>query len=375
MIERPLRAADRLQQRRPVLAVPVAVWSKFNDDQAGNLAALVAYYAFAALFPLLLVLVTVLNIVLANSPSLRKELLNSALAQYPVIGQQITGNLGSISGTGVPLVIGIVLLVLGTRGLAGAMQNALCEVWGIRREDRPGFPMSQLWAMALMFTVGLGFIVTTFLSGLAAGTGHVISGPAAYIGAAGISLTLNVGVFWLGFRLATVFKVRWRDLRTGAVIAAFCWQVLQVVGGYVVGHQFNRASDLYGTFGIVLGLLAWLFLQAEVTLYAAETDVVLSRRLWPRSILPGKRSPAAEAAPRTSSETVSPGESWKTGDAPRGKHARQEGPSSLGGAPVKDGEADAGGRRSAPSAQGSRQSAKSGQPTSDKSDKKAGSAR
>lgn len=337
-----MRAVDRFQQRRRVFAFPVAVWSKFNDDQAGNLAALVAYYGFAALFPLLLVLVTVLNIVLANNPSLHKELLNSALAQYPVIGTQITASLGSISGTGVPLIFGIIFLLLGTRGLAGAMQNAICEAWGISREDRPGFPMSQVWAMALMFTVGLGFIVTTFLSGLAAGTGHVISGAVAYVGAVVISLVLNVGVFWLGFRLATVFKVRWRNLRTGAIIAAVCWQVLQVVGGYVVGHQLNRASNLYGTFGIVLGLIAWLFLQAEVTLYAAEVDVVLARGLWPRSILPGERSSPAETAPRSSSEAVSPDTSGKTGEVSKGKHARPEEPSSD---------------------------------TSDKSDKKAGSAR
>lgn len=138
--ERPLRAVDRFQQRHPVLAVPVGVWSKFNDDQAGNLAALIAYYAFVALFPLLLILVTVLDIVLKNDPALRDTLLNSALAQYPVIGPQIKSHLGSISASGVPLVIGLVFLLLGARGVAGAMQNAMCEVWGIKKEQRPASP-------------------------------------------------------------------------------------------------------------------------------------------------------------------------------------------------------------------------------------------
>jgi membrane protein len=286
VIEKRLDAADRFQQRRPVLAFPIAVWSKFNDDRAGNLAALISYYGFAALFPLLLVLVTVLNIVLKNDAALRAKLLTSALSQYPVIGPQIKSSLGSISGTGLPLVVGIVLLLLGARGVAGAMQNALCEVWGIERKRRPGFPLSILWSMALIFTVGIGFVVTTFLSGLAGGAGHVISGAGAYVGAVVISLVLNIGVFWLSFRIATVRQVRWRDLRLGATIAAVSWQVLQVAGGYVISHQLHRASELYGTFGIVLGLLAWLFLQAEVTLYAVEVDVVRVRRLWPRSILP-----------------------------------------------------------------------------------------
>ena len=276
--------ADRLQRRRLWLAFPVAVWKKFQDDQAGRLAALISYYGFAATFPLLLVLVTVLNITLKNNPTLHHDLLSSALAQYPVIGQYI--HLNSLPETGLPLAIGIVFLVFGARGLAGAMQNALCEVWDVPRDSRPGFPWSQIYGMALVFAVGIGLLVTTFLSGLAGGAGHVLTGAGAHIGAVAISLLLNVGVFWLSFRLATAGRVPWHDLRIGAAIAAVVWQVLQIAGGYVVSHQLHRASSLYGAFGVVLGMLAWLYLQAEVTLYAAEVDVVLVRRLWPRSLKP-----------------------------------------------------------------------------------------
>src|SRR6202035_3641642 len=304
-IERPLRGVDRFQQRLPVLAFPVGVWSKFNDDQAGNLAALIAYYAFAALFPLLLVLVTVLDIVLKNDPSLRDSLLNSALSQYPVIGPQIKSNLGSIGASGLPLVIGVVFLLLGARGVAGAMQNAMYEIWGIKKERRPGFPLQQLWAFALVLTVGIGFIVTTFLSGVAGGAGHLLNGAVAHVGAVAISLVLNVGVFWLSFKIATAWQVPWRELRIGSAIAAVCWQALPGGGGYVGGHQLHRANELYGIFGVVLGLLAWLFLQAEVTLYAAETDVVLARRLWPTSVLPAQTDePALENEPAQENEPV-----------------------------------------------------------------------
>src|SRR6185312_4502897 len=143
--------------------------------------------------------------------------------------------------------------------------------------------------------VGTGFVVTTFLSGVAGGVGNLIHGAVAYIGTVAVSLILNVGMFWLTFKMATAWQVPWRRLRTGAVLAAVCWQVLQSVGGYFIGHQLHRASELYGTFGIVLGLMAWLFLQAEMTLYAAEVDVVLARRLWPRSIRPAQTGePAGE---------------------------------------------------------------------------------
>src|SRR6516165_1538410 len=275
---------DRTQQRLPWLAFPIAVWKKFGDDQAGNLAALIAYYGFVATFPLLLVFVTVLNITLKNNPKLQHALLNSALAQYPVVGDQIKNNLHAPNTSGLPLVIGIVILLLGARGVANAIQNALCEVWGIPRADRPAFPWSFLYSMALIFAVGGGLVATTFLSGLAGGLGHVLNAAVAQIATIAVSLVLNVGVFWLAFRLATIRRIPWRDLRIGAAIAAVVWQVLQLVSGYVVSHQLSHASSLYGTFGVVLGLLAWLYLQAEVTLYAAEVDVVLVRRLWPRSI-------------------------------------------------------------------------------------------
>ena len=291
---RTLSAADRFQQRSPALALPVAVWSKFRDDRAGNLAALIAYYGFVAIFPLLLVLVTVLSIVLRNDPSLQASLVNSAVSQYPVIGPEIQRSLGTLPGAGLPLVIGLALLLLGARGVAGAMQNAMFEVWDIAEERRPNFLMSQLLGLVLVFTMGTGFIVTTFLSGVAGGLGHVINGAVAYVGTVLVSLVLNVGVFWLGFRLATAFQVRWRDVRTGAVIAAACWQVLQLAGGLVVGHLLRRSSELYGTFGIVLGLLGWLYLEAEVTLFAAEVDVVRARRLWPRSIMPAEPGEPAE---------------------------------------------------------------------------------
>jgi uncharacterized BrkB/YihY/UPF0761 family membrane protein len=225
-----------------------------------------------------------------------------------VIGQQIKTQLGSIPGTGLPLIIGAVLLLLGARGVANAMQNALCEVWGIPRKSRPGFPMSQVWSFALLLTVAIGFIVTTFLSGLAGGAGHLLTGVGATVGAVLVSLVLNVGVFWLGFRLATARLVRWRDLLVGALIAGVIWQVLQVAGGYVVSHQLHRANELYGTFGVVLGLVAWLYLQAEATLWAAEVDVVLAKRLWPVSMLAESESESestdADAAPSVAVPTA-----------------------------------------------------------------------
>ena len=311
-IDKAVGAADRFQQRQPWLAFPVAVWKKFSDDQAGNLAALISYYALAAIFPLLLVLGTVLDIVLKNNPALRATLIKSALAQYPVIGPQIKSQLHEVSGSGLALVVGIVLLVYGARGAAAAMQNAMCEVWGVPRDQRPGFPWSLGYNLLLTLTVGIGFMLTTFLSGLAGGAGHVLTGAGAHISAIIVSFALNVAMFWTAFRLASVLKVPWGELKYGAVVAAIVWQVLQLAGGYIISHQLQRASSLYGTFGAVLGLMAWMYLQAEVTLYAAQIDAVLVRRLWPRSL----KSDTGEQ-PRVAGQMRDPDGVGRAGDSDR----------------------------------------------------------
>ena len=181
---RAIRAADDFQQRHRWLALPVAVWKKFGDDSAGNLAALIAYYGFVSIFPLLLVLVTVLSIVLKNDPGLQHRLLNSALAQYPVVGQQLR-SIGPLHETGPALVIGLVGTFIGARSVATAMQNALNTVWEIPIARRPGFPWSWLRSFGLILVIGLGLIGTTVLSSIAAGAGSVLTGAGSEPSSAG----------------------------------------------------------------------------------------------------------------------------------------------------------------------------------------------
>jgi membrane protein len=309
--ERAMRGLDLVQRGHAWLAFPVAVWKKFGDDQAGNLAALIAYYGFASLFPLLLVFVTVLDIVLRNAPTLRNQVLNSTFGQFPVIGPQLQANVHSLNATGPALVIGLILTFLGARGVAGAVQNALNSVWSVPYYRRPGFPWNLLRGVAMIIVVGLGLIVTAFLSGLAAGVGHVISGASGHIVTVAASLLVNIGVFWLAFRLASAREVTWREHFPGALMSAVVWQILLLAGTYIVGHQLTHSTSLYGVFGIVLGLLAWLYLQAQATLYAVEAAVVRARRLWPRGLAPpltaqDRRAFAlyAEATQRNADESV-----------------------------------------------------------------------
>ncbi len=196
--DKAIKAVDRFQRRFPWLAFPVAVWKKFGDDQAGNLAALVAYYAFASILPLLLILVTVLDIVLRDHQALKNSLEKAAVKNYGTLGTDLINSLGSFHGTGPALVIGIVLTFLGARGVANAMQNALNSVWEVPKADRPGFPWNYLRSFGLILAVGLGEIGTSVLSAFITG-GNILPGFALKIPATIVTLLFNIGLFWLTF--------------------------------------------------------------------------------------------------------------------------------------------------------------------------------
>lgn len=281
-----MRAVDKFQQRRRALAFPIAVWKKFGDDSAGSLAALIAYYAFASIFPLLLVLVTVTGIVLRGHPALENTVKSKAAADFPGYGKTLIDSVGSMHGAGFALVIGIILTLLGARGVASAAQNAFNAVWAVPMVRRPGFAPATLRSIGLLLTVGLGEIVTLIISGLAGGAGNAFTGAGAYVAATAVALILNVGLFWLAFRLGTSPEVAGRDLWLGAIISAVAWQILQSVGTYLLRNDVAKAGAASGTFALVLGLLAWFYLQAEITLYAIEASVVHTRKLWPRSMFP-----------------------------------------------------------------------------------------
>jgi YihY family inner membrane protein len=275
--KRPLRAADRLQQRHPALAVPAAVVKKFGDDSGGRLAGLIAYRGFLSLFPLLLLLTAVLGYVLAGDPQLRSETVDSALGRFPVIGEQI--QTGSLSGSGVALAIGIAGTLIAGLGVVLATEEALNRVWGTPRLDRPGFLAVRLRALALLALLGGLTLASTVLGGLIGG--------GAFGTAWGliVSLTANLLVFAAVFRLLTSAPVSLRALLPGTVVAAIGWTALQLVGGWFVEHEIRNAAPTYGTFAVVIGLLAWIQLGATLTVLAAELNVVRARRLWPRSLL------------------------------------------------------------------------------------------
>ncbi|MGZ4359597.1 MAG: YihY/virulence factor BrkB family protein [Gaiellaceae bacterium] len=272
-------AFDRFQQRHRWLGFPLAVLQKYSDDQGSYLAATITYYAFFAVFPLLLVLTTVLGFVLRGHRHLYQSIVNSALAELPVIGPELGKH--SLRGSGLALGLGLAAALWAGMGVFLAAQNAMNHLWGVPFKRRPDFLRARGRALLLMVLLGGGTLATTILAGLASfGAGY---GVAWRIGSIVLSTALNFGLFWVGFRVLTARDVSWRQLRGGAIGASVLYEGLQTLGGYYVGHVLRNASNLYGTFALVIGLLSLIYLGAHITLLAAEANVVATRRLWPRS--------------------------------------------------------------------------------------------
>ena len=280
--ERLVRRVDAFQQRHRLPAFVFGVVKKFGDDRAGSLAALMAFYGFLALFPLLLLTVTVLGFIAQHNPDFQQRLVDSALSDFPVIGDQIKQNVKALHGTGLGLAVSLIGLAWGSLGFTQAAQHAMAQVWNVPGVDRPGFFPRLARGAAIIAVLGLGSVATTSFSGV----GVFNSTDLAFRGLTLIvTAILNVAIAAAAFRLLTPRPVPSRDLVPGAVLVGVAWTVLQLIGGYLISQRLQQTSQVYGVFAIVLGLLFWLMLIAQISLYAAELNVVLARRLYPRSIV------------------------------------------------------------------------------------------
>jgi YihY family inner membrane protein len=280
-IERLLRSVDRVQQKNRVLGFAFGVIKKFGDDRGGSLAAVLAYYGFISLFPLLLVVVTVLGFVLHDNERLQRDLIDSALGDFPVIGSQLRNNVKALGGNGLALVIGLVASLWGALGVTQAAQNTMAEIWAVPERDRPGFFPRLARGILLFSVLGLAVVATTFYASF--GTVEA-SGPLAVLNLV-VTMGLNVALFVAAFRILTPRQIPTRELVPGSVMAGIAWTLLQLLGTYLISNQLRHTSEVYGFFAIVLGLLWWLYLASLITVYASEVSVVLAKRLWPRSML------------------------------------------------------------------------------------------
>ncbi len=276
-----LRRIDRWQQRGRVAPVVVGVVKKFGDDRGTLLAAQVAFFAFISLFPLLLILTTILGFV--GNTTLQDNIIGTTLQQFPIYGEQIGPDVANpLKGSAVGLTIGLLTLVYGSLGVAHSAQHAMAQVWNVPGVVRPGYLQRLGRSLTLFLVIAVGLTATAAISATAT-IGGRSWGYRIPILAAGAML--NALLFIAVFRVLTPKTIDTRHLLIGAAVGGVGYSVLLNVGTALVQRQLRHSEAIYGHYALVLGLLGWLYILAQLILYSAEVNVVLTRHLWPRSIL------------------------------------------------------------------------------------------
>jgi membrane protein len=275
---------DGFQQRHAWAAIPFGVYKKFSEDQAGNLAALISYYAFFSIFPLLLALTTILGFVLSGDPTLSAKIYNGAAGSIPLISQNSSQH--PLKGSVFALVFGVLVAIWSGLAVASQAQSAFNVVWTIPRVDRPGFLPRIVRNLELVAVVGGGLIITTLIQGLISNTAKygLNLGIGVSILGAVVGIVLNIGLLMVLYRRGTARELSWRDVFPGAIVGGIGWFVLQKVGSEFINSKVAGDKGTYGTFAVVIGLLSYFYLLSQITLYAAEINVVVAEKLWPRGL-------------------------------------------------------------------------------------------
>ncbi|MFI5053056.1 MAG: YihY/virulence factor BrkB family protein [Acidimicrobiia bacterium] len=290
---------DRWQQRRRGPSFVVAVFLRYWEDRGRQYGALLSYYGFVSLFPLLLVFVTVLGIVLEDDPDLRNRILDTVYAQIPVVGAQLRQSTTSLSSSGWVLLVGLLVALWSGLAVVKHAQDALNLQWAVPRFQRPGLVIRSLRALGALAVVGVGIVVATAATSAAAFLPG-LPWAGRLLGAI-LAILVNVGVLTVSYRVLVHADVGWRALFVGGLVGGIALWGLQLVGATYVARVIVGASDVYGAFATMFGLLVWIALLARVTLLASEINVVRAKHLWPRSLL---GTVPTEADRRAYEETV-----------------------------------------------------------------------
>ena len=277
---------DAFQREHSIIGFPIAVIYKYFDDQGPYLASALTYYAFIAIFPLMLLGSSILGIVLRGEPEWQEAILNSALAQFPIIGDEF-GRPEGLQGSFMGVAVGGLAALYGIQGLGQALQNTQHVAWSVPRNSRPNPFFARLKSLFLFITAGLSLLVVSVLSTLITTTDvftEVVAGRFKML--LPILTIVVVGSFLsLLFRLSATGQHSFIRAAPGGFALAIMWQVLQYVGAAYVEHVLVDTSSMTKTFGLVLGLIGFLWIGAVMAVLAMEINVVLARRLWPRALL------------------------------------------------------------------------------------------
>ena len=293
IIQKSTNSLDSFQRRYRLTGFTYAVIKKYSEDKVGYQAALLTYYGFLSIFPLLLVVTTVAGIVAVGHPQLKTTLIHSMTNYFPVLGGQLTDHVNTFHRSGIALIVGILFVLYGSRGVADVFRHGVTHIWHESEEDDRGFPGNIIRSVSIMLIGGIGLLGASVIAGFAAAAGHGLGFRAL---STVIDLVILFGVFEFLINASLPSRVPAKQIRKGAISAAIGLIVLQALGGYVLTRELHSLDALYSYFAISLGLLFWIYLQAQVIYYSITIAAVDSQKLWPRSLSGNDKTEADKRA-------------------------------------------------------------------------------
>lgn len=281
LVDNLIRRVDRLQRQSGPLGFIYAVIKKYGEDDGGYHAALLTYYAFLSLFPLLLVATTLATTIGNDYPEIQRAVTDSVTNYFPVLGDQLSNHINTLNKSGWALVLGLLLVFYGARGVADVFRFGVNTVWRIPKSKQDQFPKTVFKSFGIIVVGGLGLLSASIISGVAAAASRSLDFRLLSI-ALNLFILYWVFVFLINFCLPK--HVSGKEVRPGAAVAAIGLVALQLLGGYILTRELRNLDALYSYFAVSLGLLFWIYLQAQVLYYAVEVASVRALKLWPRSL-------------------------------------------------------------------------------------------
>jgi YihY family inner membrane protein len=288
-MEKVIEKLNDFQLRHPLPGFVVAVVKKYGDDEAGRQAALLTYYAFLSLFPLLLVLTTLTSYISVSHSELQDSIIKGTTNYFPVLGDQLSAHIHTLHKNGLALAIGLIFTLYGARGVADAFRYSVQHLWNVPKHAQDSFPKSMFKSLYIIFVAGVGFIAASVSIGLASTANQ---GWLVRI----LTVLINLLVWYVLFILLITISLSWQvpssEKRTAAITAAIGLVIVQTLGGFLLRRELKNLDALYSYFALALGLLFWIYLQVQVLFYSLEIAAVKSQKLWPRSLTDKKPTAA-----------------------------------------------------------------------------------
>ena len=270
--------------------VIVATFAGFINDNGLKLSASLAYYTVFSIAPLIILLISITSLVLRHynfNDTVYAQIQHFMGKDAALQLQEIVTHLALSGKTGTALIAGIVILLLGASSMFIEIQDSLNIIWRVKAKPKKGWlKLLQNRFLSFSLIIGLGFlllaslIVNIAVNALSERLVHFF--PAVTVTLfdlinLAITLIVIAVLFSIIFKFLPDVKIKWRDVRSGAIFTA----LLFMLGQYLIGMylKYTAQGSAYGAAGSIIIILVWIYYTAAILFIGAEFTQVYAEAI------------------------------------------------------------------------------------------------